>query len=49
MKIYILALKFDYFAIAYYRALHLKWINIVFKWSRPSKALKQAIYKIYCT
>ena len=28
-KIYRLALKFDYFAIAQYRALHLKEINIV--------------------
>ena len=30
---YIYALKFDYFAISQYRALHLKEIDIVLKWT----------------
>ena len=32
-KLFILALKFDYFAISQYRDLHLKEFNMVEKWS----------------
>ena len=39
-KLYILALKFDYFVISQDKDLHLKEINIVQKWPRHSGSLK---------
>ena len=38
-KLYILDLKFDYFAISQYRDLHFKEINKVLKWPRHSSTL----------